>query len=88
LKALRKLLLDAIEPAYIAHLEDPFSGYNKVPVRDILRDLFTNYGKIRSTDLMANNKRFEEDWNPAETFQTVMARIKQCCEFATDAGQP
>jgi hypothetical protein len=85
-KALRKLLIDVIEPAYIAHLEDPFSGYNKVAVRDILQDLFTNYGKIHSTDLMANNKRFEEDLS--ETFQTVMARIKQCCEFASDAGQP
>jgi hypothetical protein len=44
-KALRKQILDAIEPAYIAHLEDPFSGFNKVAVRDILQDLFTNYGK-------------------------------------------
>jgi hypothetical protein len=87
-KALRKQLIDSVEPAYIAHLEDPFSGYNKVPVKDLLLDLFENYGKIRSTDLMANNKRMEEDWDPSETFQTIMARIKLCREFAIDAGQP
>jgi hypothetical protein len=87
-KALRKQLIDSVEPAYIAHLEDPFSGYNKVPVKDILLDQFENYGKIRSTDLMANNKRMEEDWDPSETFQTLMARIKLCREFAIDAGQP
>jgi hypothetical protein len=57
-------------------------------VKDILLDLFENYGKIRSTNLMANNKHFDEDWDPSETFQTIMARIKQCREFAIDAGQP
>jgi hypothetical protein len=38
--------------------------------------------------LLANKKRFEEDWDPTGTFQTIMACIKQCCEFASDAGQP
>jgi hypothetical protein len=37
---------------------------------------------------LANNKRFDEDWDPSETFQTIMARIKQCREFAINAGQP
>jgi hypothetical protein len=86
-KALQKQLIITIKPAYLAHLEDPFSGFNKVAVRDILHDQFTDYGKIRSTDLMACNKHFEEDWNPSETFQTVMAQIKQCCDFADDARQ-
>jgi hypothetical protein len=87
-KALRKQILDSVEPAYLAHLEDPYSGFNKVPVQNILQELFENYGKIRSTDLMVNNKRFEEDWDPSDTFQTIMARVKQCCDFAADAGQP
>jgi hypothetical protein len=87
-KALRKQLIESVEPPYIAHLEDPYSGFNKVPVRDLLQDLFDNYGKIRSTDLLANNKKFDKEWDPSNTFQSVMARIKQCCDFATDAGQP
>jgi hypothetical protein len=87
-KALCKQLNDSVGPAYIAHLEDLFSGFNKVLVKDILLDLFENYGKIRLTDLRANHKRFDKDWDPSETFQTIMARVKQCCEFAIDAGQP
>jgi hypothetical protein len=55
-KALRKQLINAVDPAYIAHLKDPYSGFNNVPVKDILADLLENYGKIRSTDLLANNK--------------------------------
>jgi hypothetical protein len=87
-KALHKQLIDSVDPAYIAHLEDPFTGFNKVLFKDILLDLFESYGKIRSTNLMANNKRFDEDWDPSGTFQTTMARVKECCEFAIDAGQP
>jgi hypothetical protein len=87
-KALCKQLIDSIEPAYIAHLDNPFSGFNKVLVKDILLDLFENYRKIRSTDLLANNKRFDEDWDPSETFQTIMAWVAQCCKFAINAGQP
>jgi hypothetical protein len=34
-KALQKQLIDAIEPPYIAHLEDPYSGFNKVSVKNI-----------------------------------------------------
>jgi hypothetical protein len=32
-KALRKQMIDSIDPAYIAHLDDPFSGFNKVPIK-------------------------------------------------------
>jgi hypothetical protein len=39
-KALRKQLIDSIEPAYLAHLEDPYSGFNKVPVKNILQEMF------------------------------------------------
>jgi hypothetical protein len=86
-KALLKQLTDSVDPAYIAHLEDPYSGFNKVPVKNMLLDLFDNYGKIQSTNLTTNNKRFDEDWDPTETFQPIMAQVKQCCEFANDAGQ-
>jgi hypothetical protein len=35
-KALRKQLISVIEPAYITHLEDEFSGFNNVEVKDLL----------------------------------------------------
>jgi hypothetical protein len=87
-KALRKQLIDAVELPYITHLEDPYSGFNNVLVKDILHDLFENYGKIRSTNLLANNKKFDQEWDPLDTFQSVLARIKQCCDFAANTSQP
>jgi hypothetical protein len=47
-KALCKELIDSIDPAYIAHLDNPFSGFNNVQVKNILlfaisaRQLYSN----------------------------------------------
>jgi hypothetical protein len=87
-KALRKQLIGVIEPAYLSHLEDEYSGFNNVAVKDLLNYLFQNYGHISSMDLIENNRKFESDWNPTEPWQTVMTRIKQCCDYAQDAGRP
>jgi hypothetical protein len=87
-KALRKQLISTVETAYITHLEDEFSGFNKVEVKDILSYLFQTYGHITSTDLIENNRKLESDWDPTEPWQTVMTRIKQCCDYAQDARRP
>jgi hypothetical protein len=87
-KALRKQLISVVETAYITHLEDKFSGFNKVEVKDILNNLFQTYGHITSMDLIENNRKLESDWDPTEPWQTVMTRIKQCCNYAQDAGRP
>jgi hypothetical protein len=87
-KALRKQLIGVIEPAYLTHFEDEYSGFNKVEVKDLINYLFQTYGHISSMDLIENNRKFESDWDPSETWQTVMTRIKQCCDYAHDAGRP
>jgi hypothetical protein len=87
-KALRKQLISVIEPAYLTHLEDEFSGFNKVEVKDLLNYLFQTYRHISSMDLIENNRKFESDWDPSEPWQTVMTCIKQCCDYAQDAGRP
>jgi hypothetical protein len=69
-------------------LEDEFSGFNKVEVKDLLNYLFQTYRHISSMDLIENNRKFESDWDPSEPWQTVMTCIKQCCDYAQDAGRP
>jgi hypothetical protein len=60
-KALRKQLISAVEKAYTTHLEDEFSGFNKVEVKDILSYLSQTYGHITSTDLIENNRKLESN---------------------------
>jgi hypothetical protein len=71
-KALRKQLIGIIELAYISHLEDEFSGFNNVVVKDLLNYLFQTYGHISSMDLIENNCKFESNWDPTKPWQTVM----------------
>jgi hypothetical protein len=44
--ALRKQLLNAVEDVYVSAIKDPLTGYNNLSVHDILKHLFTSYGKI------------------------------------------
>jgi hypothetical protein len=75
-KALRKQLISIIEPAYLIHLVDEFSGFNK-EVKELLNYLLQTYGHIRSMDLIETNQKFKSNWDPTESWQTVMTRIKQ-----------
>jgi hypothetical protein len=86
-KVLCKQLISVIEPAYLTHLEDEFSSFNKVEVKELLNYLLHTYEHISSMDLIENNRKFESDWDPSEPWQTVMTQIKQCCDYAHDAGR-
>jgi hypothetical protein len=44
--ALRKQLLNAVEDVYVSAIKSPLTGYNNLSVHDILKHLFTSYGKI------------------------------------------
>jgi hypothetical protein len=70
--ALSKQLISIIEPAYLTNLEDEFSGFNKVEVKNLLNYLFQTYSHISSMNLIENNCKFESDWDPTEPWQTVM----------------
>jgi hypothetical protein len=87
-KVLRRQLIGVIEPAYLTHLEDEYSRFNKVEVKDLLNYLFQTYGHISSMDLIENNCKFESNWDPSELWQTIMTWIKQCCDYTHDAGRP
>jgi hypothetical protein len=49
-KALHKQLISVIEPAYLTHLEDKFSSFNKFEVKELLNYLFQTYGHISSME--------------------------------------
>jgi hypothetical protein len=57
-------------------------------VNNLLDYLFTLYGKITSTDLIENNRTFDQEWDTLRPFQTVMARVKRCCDYAANSEQP
>jgi hypothetical protein len=87
-KALHKQILNAVDSDFIVHLEDEFSIYNNVNVNKLLDYLFMLYTKITSTNLIKSNQTCNQEWDTSRPFQTVLARVKWCCEYAADREQP
>jgi hypothetical protein len=86
-KALQKQILNTVEPDFIVHLKDEFSSYNNIKINNLLDYLFMAYGNITSTNLIKHNQTFDQEWDTSRLFQTILARIKQCCDYAANGDQ-
>jgi len=60
-KAMKSLLISAIDDSYIRALKDKYIGYANVTMLQMLTHLYTNYAKITPTDLNENDKRMKAD---------------------------
>ena len=61
--------------------------FTGVRVREILEHLFTNYGGILAQDLVANKVKLGEEWDPTTSSQTLVTKVQDIQEFATDVGR-
>jgi hypothetical protein len=86
--SLKRQLLATVPDIYLAALKNPHVGYANVSTRALLDHLFENYGVLHSLDLMANNAKMSEQWDPSTPFETLSQRIDECIEIADDAGRP
>jgi len=81
-KAIRNQLIAAIPLSYIESLSHPTRGFNKVPPIDIITHLWARFGKIRSSDLRANEKRMKAAWHPPTPFQDLIKQLDDGKKFA------
>ena len=87
-KALRKQLLEAVEPIYLRALRDGHVGFANVTVQEILQHLFAAYGIITPTELQANDARMKTAWDPSTPFETVIDQVEEAATFAINGHQP
>lgn len=86
--ALHKQLLNAVEETYVRALKQPHIGYVRRSVREILAHLFANYGNIFPQDLVQNTTEMSKPWDPSTPFESLIAQIEECVEYADDGHQP
>lgn len=84
--ALRQILIDAIQPIYLEDIADELSRFSLIPVGDMLRHLFTQFGRITVEDLIANDQRMQTPWNPATPFQVVIEQLAAGKRYAAHAA--
>jgi hypothetical protein len=84
-QALKKQLMDAIEPIYLRALKNQHVGFNNVTLLQMLTHLFTNYGRLEPQDLVHNANKLNTPWDPNTPFELLIEQIDECIDFA-DAG--
>jgi hypothetical protein len=87
-KALKQLLLQAVDPMYVQPLRNRLTGFAAVTTRAILDHLYTKYGRISPQDLEANDKRFKTAYDPAQPIETLFEQVSRAMDLADAAGAP
>ena len=85
-QALRKQLINALDPMYLEPLRDRNTGFAHIPLRDMLTHLFTNYGQITRKDLQDNMKTLSEPYDVNTPMETLFNTYKDCQDYA-EAGE-
>ena len=60
-KALTQQVVNSVDNIYIRALRNPNTGYASLHIRDLLRYLFTNYGRLLPHALAENDANFRKD---------------------------
>ena len=79
---LRRQLLAAVDPIYVAELKRDYTGFNAVAPLDILTHLYDTYAKIGPKELDANDKRMAAPWDPSQPFENLVLQIQRGVAFA------
>jgi hypothetical protein len=84
--AISALIIDAIDPVYLAALRLPYVGIGTRTPLEILAHLYTNYANITPSDLEQNGLAMQQPCDVNQPIEIFYKQIEDAMEFA-DAGQ-
>jgi hypothetical protein len=84
--ALKKQLIDSVEPLFVKAKKDKVVGFANKTVRELLQHLFDEYGEISGGgEWEENMQRMREPWNPETPFETLIDQFDNGMEYADAA---
>ena len=86
--ATRKIIVSVIPNLFLEPMKLPITGLATVAVRDILGQLFTSHGKIKSAQIEKAHEAAKEPWDATTPFQVLSARIKKSADLVEAASEP
>jgi hypothetical protein len=86
-QAIKKLILEAFDDAYINALSDEVVGYANCTSLDLLTHLLTFYAMIAPTELTQNYERLNTPYDPNQPIETIFQQIQDARAFAVAGGQ-
>ena len=87
-KALKQLLVGAVDEMFIRRLQTKYLGYLNVSTRQLLDHLYAQYARISSADLQDNDVTFKQAYDPNLPIETLFDQIENGIDFAAAGLSP
>jgi hypothetical protein len=87
-QAIKKLILEAFDDAYLNALSDEVVGYANCTSLDILTHLLTFYAMIAPTELTQKYERLKTPYDPNQPIETLFQQIQDARAFTVAGRQP
>jgi hypothetical protein len=87
-QAIKKLILENFDDAYLNALSNEVVGYANRTSLDLLTHLSTLYNMIAPTELTQNYERLNTPYDPNQPMEMLFQQIQYARAFAIAGGQP
>jgi hypothetical protein len=87
-QAIKKLIFEAFDDAYLIALSDEIVGYANFTSLQLLNHLLTYYAMIAPTELTQNYERLSAPYDPNQPIETLFQQVQDDRSFAVAGGQP
>jgi hypothetical protein len=87
-QAIKELILEAFEDAYLNALSDKVVGYANCTSLDLLTHLLTLYAMIAPIELTQNYERLSTPYDPNQPIETLFQQIQDARAFTVAGGHP
>jgi hypothetical protein len=87
-QAIKKLIIESFDNAYLIALSDKIVGYANCTSLQLLTQLLTYYAMIPPTEITQNYKRLNTPYDPNQPIDTLFQKIQDARAFAVAGGKP
>ena len=87
-KALKSLLIAAVDEAYIRSLWYRYIGYANITTKEMLAHLYLAYAKISDGELEDNDKRMRADYDMNQPMEVLIKQTDNAVDIAAAADNP
>jgi len=87
-KALKSILIAAVDEAYIRSLRHKYVGFANVTTLQIITHLYDTYARITANDLKENDKNLHLAYDSTAPFENLVDQIENAVDFASAGKSP
>ena len=85
-KALKQLLLSAVDDMFLKTLKNSISGYSRVTTKQLINHLYDRYGQLTPQDLKDNDDNLHQPYDATSPIENLFEQIETAQDIATTAG--